>query len=104
VRINANALALPNNDASNGVTHVVRGVKPDWVSNSIFRFVKSMSDPSILQELLESSGLVEMLNEFDIFHSPTLAAPTNSVFEALGNATLDSWRLPENQDTLRRMS
>lgn len=32
VRINVNTLALPNNDASNGVTHVIRGVlQPDWV-------------------------------------------------------------------------
>ena len=99
VRINANTLALPNNAASNGVTHVIRGVlQPDWVANSNVNFVDSMSDLSILSELLvlaDLDGLTILGN--------TLAAPKNSAFEALGQATLNSLRLPANRDALERI-
>jgi uncharacterized surface protein with fasciclin (FAS1) repeats len=60
-----------------------------------------MSDLSILQELLELAGLDERLNEFDVL---TLAAPTNSAFEALaGDVTLTFLREPTNKDHLIRI-
>jgi uncharacterized surface protein with fasciclin (FAS1) repeats len=44
------------------------------------------------------------LDTFDFYQSVlTLAAPTNSAFEALGDATLNSLRLPANVVTLRRI-
>jgi hypothetical protein len=100
VRINASTLALPNNDASNGATHVVRGIsQPDWVSNSNLNFVASMSDLSILSVLLVLEDLDEPLTAFVL----TLAAPTNSAFEALAEATLNSLHSSANRDTLERI-
>jgi uncharacterized surface protein with fasciclin (FAS1) repeats len=58
-----------------------------------------MSDLSILSELLVLAGLDEsILNAFVL----TLAALTNSAFEVLGDATLNSLRLPTNRGTLRQ--
>jgi uncharacterized surface protein with fasciclin (FAS1) repeats len=106
VRINGEiTLFQANNAASNGVTHKIRGVlAPDWVKNSIFGFVASMSDLSILRELLVLSGLDERLDTFDTMQFvPTLVAPTNAAFAALDPTFLNSLRLPANQGTLRRI-
>jgi uncharacterized surface protein with fasciclin (FAS1) repeats len=106
VRINGITLFQPNNAASNGVTHVLRGVlQPDWVRNSIFGFVASMrSDLSTLSGLLVLSGLDERLDTFDTMQFvPTLAAPTNPAFTALGTTRLNSLTSPAGRDALRRI-
>jgi transforming growth factor-beta-induced protein len=97
--VNSIRVVQSNINASNGVTHVINGVlRPDWVDNSIFRFVKFMDDLSILFELLERAGLDDKLDTFG--DELTFVAPTNNAFAALGDAVLDSLRDPENQQDL----
>jgi uncharacterized surface protein with fasciclin (FAS1) repeats len=99
-------LARADERASNGVTQIIEGVlQPNWVSNSIFDFVSSSmnDDLSILFGLLVTAGLDNLLN-IPFRTSPfTLAAPTNSAFENLGNALLESLSDPANLDTLGRI-
>jgi uncharacterized surface protein with fasciclin (FAS1) repeats len=59
-----------------------------------------MSDLSILSELLVLADFNGVLNSSGIL---TLAAPTNSAFEALGDAFLESLRDPFNQNSLIRI-
>jgi transforming growth factor-beta-induced protein len=98
--VNGIPVVRTNINASNGVTHVLNGVlKPNWVDNSILGFVaSSMTDLSILFELLERAGLDDKLDNFG--DELTFVAPTNDAFTALGDAVLDSLRAPENQQDL----
>jgi transforming growth factor-beta-induced protein len=99
LRVNAIPVVRTNINASNGVTHVINGVlAPDWVTNSILRFVTSMNDLSILFELLESAGLDNTLATFG--DALTFLAPTNDALTALGDVVLDSLRNPDNQNAL----
>jgi uncharacterized surface protein with fasciclin (FAS1) repeats len=99
--INFNTIVQANIKASNDVTHVISEVlQPAWVSNSIFKFVSSMSELSILFELLVRADLNVRLDEFVVL---TLAAPTNSAFEALNGLFLEPLRSPANRNLLIRI-
>jgi transforming growth factor-beta-induced protein len=97
--INGISVARPNNNASNGVTHIINGVlQPDWVANSIIGFVSSMDNMSLLFEFLERAGLVQELDKLG--DELTLVGPTNDAFTALGEERLAFLRDPDNQSSL----
>jgi transforming growth factor-beta-induced protein len=97
--INGITVWKPNNNASNGVSHVINGVlQPDWVTNSIIGFVSSMDDMSLLFEFPERAGLVQELDTLG--DELTLVGPTNDAFTALGEELLGFLRDPDNQKSL----
>jgi uncharacterized surface protein with fasciclin (FAS1) repeats len=106
LRINGIGVSRPDIAASNGISHIIRGVlQPDWVTNSILDFVSSMSDLSLLLEFLVLAELDELVDEFpqNTKSALTLLGPTNSAFQALGEATLTFLGAPANKQTLIRI-
>jgi uncharacterized surface protein with fasciclin (FAS1) repeats len=99
LRINGHSVARPNSNASNGVTHIINGVlQPDWVANSIIKFVSSIDDLSLLLEFLERASLVQELGTLG--DELTLVGQTNNAFTALGDDLLGFLRDPSNQQFL----
>jgi uncharacterized surface protein with fasciclin (FAS1) repeats len=93
VRVNEIEVSQPDNDAINGVVHIINAtaLSPSWVTNSAADRVSSTSELSTLGALLASAG-IDLSQEGAI----TLLAPTNDAFAAVPQETLDFLTNPNN--------
>jgi uncharacterized surface protein with fasciclin (FAS1) repeats len=98
IAVNGNKVVSADNDASNGVVHIIDGVLiPSWVSNSIASRVVGASDLSTLLALVVLAGLdgaVAAPGEL------TLVAPTNAAFAKLPAATVEFLVSDAGKETL----
>lgn len=81
-RYTANCVPItkPNQQADNGMVHVIGGVMYP-VSESIMDIVKKRSDMAVLQTVLKETNLAKLLEDQE--QQFTLFAPTDSAFEKL---------------------
>lgn len=81
-RYTANCVPItkPNQQAENGIVHVLGGVMYP-VSETILDIVKKRSDMAVLQTVLEKTNLAKLLADSE--KQFTLFAPTDSAFEKL---------------------
>jgi transforming growth factor-beta-induced protein len=96
IAANGNKVISADNDASNGVVHIIDGVlTPSWIFNSIGDRVSSDGDLSVLKTLLSIAGIdLSIPGEF------TLAAPTNLAFSLVPKDTIEFLVSPEGKSTL----
>jgi uncharacterized surface protein with fasciclin (FAS1) repeats len=99
-RINGIPIVSPNNDASNGIVHIIGGsvLLPSWTFFTIINRVVVDPELSILLEFLILAQLGMDLNVAG--DALTLLAPTNTAFENLGEARLEFLRAEENRGEL----
>lgn len=81
-RYTANCVPItkPNQEADNGIVHVVERVMIP-VTKTLIELVKERSDMAVLQTVLEKTNLAKMLGDGE--KQFTLFAPTDSAFEKL---------------------
>lgn len=81
-RYTANCVPItkPNQQADNGIVHVLGGVMYP-VTETIIDIVKKRSDMAVLQTVLEKTNLAKLLADNE--KQFTLFAPTDSAFEKL---------------------
>lgn len=81
-RYTANCVPVtkPNQQADNGIVHVLAGVMYP-VTETIIDIIKKRSDMAVLQTVLEKTNLAKLLADND--KQFTLFAPTDSAFEKL---------------------
>ena len=89
--INSANVTSADNDASNGVVHIIDGVLtpppgPPPSSMNIVQLAQSVPDLSTLVTALVAAGLVDTLSGTVPF---TVVAPTNEAFAALPAGVLD---------------
>merc|ERR1719296_712426 len=105
VTVNGRNVVAVDNEASNGVAHIIDGVllpptptpAPTPAPKNLVELAQSVGDLSALVAAVKTAGLVETLSSSGPF---TVFAPTNDAFRALPAGTLASLLLPENKDTL----
>lgn len=102
LRVNVISVAGFDKVASNGVVHTMDDVlAPAWVMNTIFDIITMTDDRSMLVNLLERTGLDEMLkNESS---AVTFLPPTKAAFDAFSLFPLDPLNatdIPELTDIL----
>jgi uncharacterized surface protein with fasciclin (FAS1) repeats len=103
LRVNGIRVVGFDNVASNGVVQIIEHVlSPAWVRNTIFDIITMTDDLSLLVNLLERTGLDEMLkNESS---AVTFLAPTKAAFDAFSLFPLDpldATNIPELTDILK---
>lgn len=77
---NCAPITKPNQEAENGIVHVIDRVLTP-VTKTIIELVKERSDMAVLQTVLEKTNLAKMLGDGE--KQFTLFAPTDSAFEKL---------------------
>merc|ERR1719296_278971 len=105
VTVNGRNVVAADNEASNGVAHIIDGVlllpeptpAPTPAPKNLVELAQSVGDLSTLVAAVKAAGLVETLSSSGPF---TVFAPTNAAFRALPEGTLASLLLPENKGTL----
>lgn len=77
---NCAPISKPNQEAENGIVHVIDRVLTP-VTKTLIELVKERSDMAVLQTVLEKTNLAKMLGNGE--KQFTLFAPTDSAFEKL---------------------
>lgn len=77
---NCAPITKPNQEADNGIVHVIERVMTP-VTKTLIELVKERSDMAVLQTVLEKTNLAKMLGDGE--KQFTLFAPTDSAFEKL---------------------
>jgi uncharacterized surface protein with fasciclin (FAS1) repeats len=99
-RINGIPIVSPDNDASNGIVHIIGNnvLRPSWFGNTVINRVFADPELSILLELIILAQLGMDLNRLG--DTRTLLAPTNTAFLNLGDDVLAFLRAVENRALL----
>lgn len=77
---NCAPISKPNQEAENGIVHVIERVMTP-VTKTLIELVKERSDMAVLQTVLEKTNLAKMLGDNE--KQFTLFAPTDKAFEKL---------------------
>jgi uncharacterized surface protein with fasciclin (FAS1) repeats len=103
LRINQIPITDPDEVLANGITQKIGGVfRPRWVTTTIFQVVSEDDDLSLLRRFLRIAELNFNQDQGRV-NPRTLLGPSNTAFQALGQAKLDSLLDPDDTTELVRI-